>query len=42
MKGIMCISGKVTWTVALWVDVFLKRVEIADWGIPKVIISDRD
>ena len=41
-KGITCIPGKSTWTAAEWADVFLERVEIINWGIPKAIISDRD
>ena len=41
-KGITCIPGKVSWNAAQWAEVFLERVEIADWGVPKAIISDRD
>lgn len=36
------IPGKSTFTAANWAGLLLDRLDIADWGIPKVIISDRD
>ena len=36
------IPGKTTWTAAEWATALLDRLEIGDWGIPKVILSDRD
>lgn len=36
------ISGKATWSAAQWANALLDRLETADWGIPKALISDRD
>lgn len=41
-KRITLIPGKTTWTAAQWGDALVKRLWIADWGMPKAIISDRD
>jgi hypothetical protein len=41
-KRITLIPGKDTWTAAQWANPLLERLWIADWGCPKVIISDRD
>ena len=36
------IPGKFTYNVSQWVNALLDRLFIIDWGIPTVIISDRD
>ena len=41
-KRITIIPGKSTWTAAQWGDALLDRLDTADWGLPKAIISDRD
>ena len=41
-KRITGIPGKATWSAAQWAHALLDRLEIADWGVPKAIISDRD
>ena len=41
-KRITLIPGKSTWTAKEWAGVLLERLWIADWGLPKVILSDRD
>jgi hypothetical protein len=41
-KRITLIPGKNTWTAKQWADALIERLWIADWGMPKVIISDRD
>jgi hypothetical protein len=41
-KRITLIPGKNTWTAKQWADTLIERLWIADWGMPKVIISDRD
>ena len=41
-KRVTLIPGKATFTAAEWAKVLLSRLELLDWGIPKVIISDRD
>ena len=41
-KRIALVPGKETFTVVQWANVFLERLWLADWGLPKIIISDRD
>jgi hypothetical protein len=41
-KRITLIPGRNTWTAAEWADALLERLYIADWGVPKAILSDRD
>ena len=36
------IPGKSTWTAEEWAIALLDRLDIGDWGIPKVLLSDRD
>ena len=36
------VPGKTTWTAAEWATALIERLEIGDWGLPKVILSDRD
>lgn len=41
-KRTTLIPGKITWTAQQWAKALLTRLQIADWGLPKVLISDRD
>jgi len=41
-KHVVLIPGKETYTAMEWVNKFLERLWLADWGLLKVIISDRD
>ena len=41
-KRVILILEKVTFIVALWGEVLLDRLNIANWGLLKVIISNRD
>ena len=41
-KRIMLISNKNTWTIAQWNHVLLDRLNIIDWKLFKIIISNRD
>ena len=41
-KRITIIPGKITWSAKDWALALLQRLNLADWGLPKVIISDRD
>ena len=41
-KRITLIPGKSTWTAKDWANALIERLWIADWGTPKVILSDRD
>ena len=41
-KRVTFIPGKATMTAANWARELLGRLSIADWGVPKAIISDRD
>ena len=36
------IPGKVTWTTQDWAKSLLNQLALVDWGLPKVILSDRD
>ena len=41
-KRIMLVSSKSTWTITQWNHVLLNRLNIIDWKLSKVIISNRD
>ena len=41
-KRIALIPGKSTWSAEEWAAVVLLRLQIADWGLPSAMISDRD
>ena len=41
-RRITLIPGKSTFTAAEWATRLLRRLRKIDWGLPKVIISDRD
>ena len=41
-KRVTIVSGKSTWSAMEWAEALLHRLDIADWGLPKVIISDCD
>lgn len=41
-KAIQLVPGKSTWPAADWAKTLLERLDIVGWGIPKVIINDRD
>jgi hypothetical protein len=41
-KKVMLLAGHSTYTAADWAKVLLRALLLADWGIPRRIISDRD
>ena len=41
-KRVTFVAGKTTWSAKEWAVALLDRLDIADWGLPKVMISDRD
>ena len=41
-KRVTLIPGKKTWSARQWAEALLDRLYLADWGLPKVILSDRD
>lgn len=41
-KRVTLIPGKDTWTAEKWALALLNRLELIDWGLPAVIVSDRD
>ena len=41
-KRVTFIPGRTTYTAVQWAHLLLDRLDTADWGIPKAIISDRD
>ena len=41
-KRVIIISDRNTWTTSMWVKALFDRVDITDWELLKVIISDRD
>ncbi|RYC62820.1 hypothetical protein CHU98_g3380 [Xylaria longipes] len=41
-KQIQLIPGQKDWTAEQWGQAFISRLLITSWGIPRVIISDRD
>ena len=42
VKAIQLIPGMFTWSAGEWVKALLTRLDLVDWGIPKMLISDRD
>ena len=42
LRRVLLIPGKSTFTAADWACRLLRRLRKIDWGLPKVIISDRD
>ena len=42
IKRVICISEKITYSATQWARVLLERLDIVDWEILKVIISDKD
>ena len=41
-KRAMSIPGKTTWKATDWAVALLDRLNIADWGVPLVLLTDRD
>lgn len=41
-KKIIIISEKNTWNACLWIETLLNRLNLIDWNLSKIIISDRD
>lgn len=41
-KRVTLIEGVDTWTADQWAQVFLKRLDLVDWGLPGELITDRD
>ena len=41
-KRLNLIAGKTTYSAKEWALLVLERLQLADWGIPSAIISDRD
>ena len=41
-KRVTLAPGKTTWKALEWAVAMLERLELGDWGLPKVILSDRD
>ena len=41
-KRVTLAPGKTTWKALDWAVAMLERLELGDWGLPKVILSDRD
>ena len=41
-KRITYIVGKSTWKAKDWAIALLDRLNIADWGLPKILLTDRD
>ncbi|KAI1004211.1 hypothetical protein K3495_g4001 [Podosphaera aphanis] len=41
-KRITLVLGKSNWTASEWANQLLERLLLADWGLSKVILSDRD
>ena len=41
-KRLTGIPGKAIWSAAQWAIALLNRLKIADWGISKALISNRD
>ena len=42
IKVVTAMSGKATFNGAQWVIILLDRLHLMLWGVPRVIISDRD
>lgn len=41
-KRCLLIPGHSTYSAANWATVFARQLMLSDWGMPKVIVSDRD
>ena len=41
-KRVTIVPGKSTWTARDWAKALLDQLSLVDWGLPKVILSDRD
>lgn len=41
-KRVILIPGRSTWSASQWAAALLQRLQVAEWGLPKVIITDRD
>ena len=41
-KQITLVPGRDSWTASQWAHALLEHLWLADWGLPKVIISDHD
>lgn len=41
-KRITLIEGIDTWSAKQWAHVFLKRLDLVDWGLPGQLITNRD
>ena len=41
-KRLTYVPGKSTWTAQEWAIALLDCLYLGDWGIPKVLLSDRD
>ena len=41
-KRVTFVPGKTTWKAFEWAASLLERLELGDWGLPKIILSDRD
>ena len=41
-KAVTDIPGKTTWTTKQWATALFDRLILLGWGVPKIIISDRD
>ena len=41
-KRILLIPGHSEWGAAEWASALLEHLQVGEWGLPKVIISDRD
>jgi len=39
-KRVTLIPGKKTWSAKQWAEALLERLWLADWGLPKIILSD--
>ena len=41
-KRIICVLSKFIWTVTQWIKTLLNRLDVIDWDISKIIISNRN
>lgn len=41
-KRVTFVAGKDTWKASDWTTGLLQQLDIAGWGLPKIILSDRD
>lgn len=42
LKQITLIERVDTWMAKQWIQVFPKRLDLIDWGLPSELITDRD